>query len=210
MNESATFFYYSLIKWFLKYERPFPWRNTRDPYKIFVAEKMLQQTSYGHVLKVYDKFLNKYSSINLLNKASIEEIKEVIKPLGFHNQKSKQFKDISLKLLDDYNGKIPNNKNKLIKLKGIGNYIANAILCFAFDMDYHIVDVNVVRVLSRYFGVKPDIRKIDELITNEIQIKDYRSFNLGLIDFSSILCNRVPKCKQCIMNEHCLFSLSCR
>jgi len=143
-----------LLEWFSSNARGFPWRRETDPYKILVAEKLLQQTTYGHVMKVYDAFFQKFPNIQSLAQAEVSVIEDIIRPLGFQRQRAKQFRKIGSAVLSEHRGRIPSNKEDLLKLRGIGDYVTNAVLCFAFNRDESIVDVNVRRVIGRYFGWK--------------------------------------------------------
>jgi len=197
-----------LLNWFSSNGRDFPWRNETEPYRILVAEKLLQQTTYGHVLKVYKDFLKKYPNVEKLSQADVKEIENTIRRIGFHKQRSKQFKEMSSTILNEYCGKVPSKKEDLLRLSGIGNYVANAVLCFAFDKDVPIVDMNVRRVVGRYFGwenIKDN--EIERRLTKFIPNGKAKQFNWGIIDFSSLVCSRKPKCKICILSSLCKYYL---
>jgi len=193
-----------LSMWFKSNKRNFPWRNESDPYRILVAEKLLQQTTFGHVRRVYDKFFEKFPDVITLASSSESEIEETIRPLGFHRQRARQFKKIAEELLKVYGGKIPKNKDSLLKLPGIGRYVASAVLCFAFNKNVPIVDVNVRRVMRRLFDLKSfsddELEKFLEKIMPAGRAKE---FNWGIIDFSAIICSRKPKCKKCFAKDLC-------
>jgi len=205
-KEKGKIFSSRLLKWFSTNARDFPWRKESNPYRILVAEKLLQQTTYGHVLKVYDDFLNKFPDAYTLSEAKVSDIEETIRRIGFQNQRAKQFKEIGLTLVSEHNGEIPSNKSDLLGLKGVGEYVASAVLCFAFGKDNPVVDVNVRRVVRRYFGWKrvrngEIARRLEKLITKG----QGRKFNLAVIDFSSLICSRKPKCEKCFLSDQCLF-----
>jgi A/G-specific adenine glycosylase len=195
-----------LLDWFSSNARDFPWRHEVDPYRVLVAEKLLQQTTYGHVLKVYAVFFEKFPDIQTLAEAEVSEIENTIRRLGFQRQRSEQFKKIGSAILSEHGGKIPSNKEDLLRLSGIGNYVANAVLCFAFNKDEAIVDMNVRRVVARYFGWKklkdPEIEK---RLSRLIPKGKAKQFNWGIIDFSSRICSRKPKCKNCFLNDLCFY-----
>jgi len=195
-----------LLEWFLSNGRDFPWRHETSPYKILVAEKLLQQTTYGHVMKVYQTFLKKFPNVEALAKAEVSEIEDTIRRLGFQRQRAKQFKEMTSALLRKHNGAIPSNKKDLLELSGIGDYVANAVLCFAFNEDVPIVDMNVRRIVGRYFdwGKSNDMeikKRLDEIIPKGKS----KQFNWGMIDFSNIICARKPKCKICFLNDLCSY-----
>ncbi len=203
-NEKA--FAVALIDWFKKNKRDFPWRHEKDPYRILIAEKLLQQTTYGHVMKVYDVFFKKFPDIRSLAQAEVLNIEDTIRRLGFQRQRSKQFKKIGLTIADEHNGEIPSNKEDLLKLSGIGNYVANAVLCFAFNQGEPIVDMNVRRVVGRFFGwSEVDDREIENRLRRLIPKGEAKNFNWGIIDFSALICSRKPKCRKCFISEPCSY-----
>ena len=206
MTEKEIEFAQRLLSWFLANGRDFPWRHESDPFRILVAEKLLQQTTYGHVLKVYDTFFDKFPNIEILASAEISDIESVIRRLGFQRQRARQFKEIALTILKRFDGRIPANKKELLKLSGVGEYVANAVLCFAFDEDIPIVDMNVRRVVRRFFGWV-DIRdkEIERKLSKLIPRGEPKRFNWSIIDFSSLICSRKPKCKICFLNDLCSF-----
>lgn len=195
-----------LLEWFSSNARDFPWRRETDPYRILVAEKLLQQTTYGHVMKVYHVFFEKFPSIQSLAQAEVSEIEDTIRRLGFQRQRAKQFRKIASAILSEHEGKVSSNKEDLLKLSGIGNYIANAVLCFAFNKDEPIVDMNVRRVVGRYFDWKNinDI-EIERRLSQLIPKGKAKQFNWGIIDFSGLVCSRKPKCKKCFLADLCSY-----
>jgi len=121
------------------------------PYKVLVTEKLLQQTSYGHVLKVFDDFFEKYPTIEALAGSKQTEIESSIRRLGFQRQRAHQFKSLAVKVLTEFDGKIPRDRESLLDLPGIGSYVADAVLCYAYGEEIVPVDVNVRRVALRLF-----------------------------------------------------------
>ena len=195
-----------LLEWFSSNARDFSWRKETDPYRILVAEKLLQQTTYGHVLKVYDVFFEKFPNIQTLAQAEVLDIEDTIRRLGFQRQRAKQFKDISSAISSEHGGKIPSNREALLKLNGIGNYVANAVLCFAFNKDEPIVDMNVRRVVGRYFGWKKvKDKEIEKRLRKLIPKGKAKQFNWGIIDFSALICSRKPKCRICFLFDVCSY-----
>lgn len=201
----ACAFVNKLLWWFSSNARNLPWRHETEPYRILVAEKLLQQTTCGHVLKVYDIFLQKYPDIQSLVRAEVSDIEATIWRLGFQRQRARQFKEIAVTVSHKHEGSIPSEIDELLELSGIGNYVADAVLCFAFNKDIPIVDMNVRRVVRRYFGWK-------DLKDNEIKIRlsklipegKAKQFNWGIIDFSSCICSRKPKCDVCFLSDDCI------
>lgn len=206
MNDKGELFSRRLLEWFSSNARSFPWRRETDPYRILVAEKLLQQTTYGHVMKVYDVFFEKFPNIQNLAQAEVSDIEDTIRRLGFQRQRAKQFKKIGSAILSEHGGKIPSSKEDLLKLSGIGNYVANAVLCFAFNKDEPIVDMNVRRVVGRYFGWSGiDDREIESRLRKLIPKGEAKNFNWGIIDFSALICSRKPKCRKCFLSDPCSY-----
>ena len=206
MNDKGELFSQRLLEWFSSNARSFPWRQETDPYRILVAEKLLQQTTYGHVMKGYDVFFEKFPDIQSLSQAEVSDIEDTIRRLGFQRQRAKQFKEIGLTIVNKHSGEIPSNKEDLLTLSGIGNYVANAVLCFAFNKDESIVDMNVRRVVGRYFGWSGiDDREIENRLQKLIPRGKAKSFNWGIIDFSALMCSRKPKCRKCFLSDLCSY-----
>ena len=205
-RNKGQLFVVALLDWFKSHKRDFPWRHETDPYRVLVAEKLLQQTTYGHVLKVYSDFIEKFPDISSLAQAEVLDIEDTIRRLGFQRQRAKQFKEISSTVSSEHKGRIPSKKEELQKLSGIGNYIAGAVLCFAFNKDEPIVDVNVRRVIGRYFGWK-EVKdtEIEKRLRKLVPKGKAKQFNWGVIDFSGLICSRKPKCDKCFLNDSCSY-----
>lgn len=200
-----------LLEWFPSHERDFPWRHQADPYRILATEKLLQQTTYGHVMKVYDTFFDTFPNVQDLAKADVRDIEFVIRRLGFQRQRSRQFKEMALTLLEMYAGEVPSTKEDLLTLSGVGNYVANATLCFAFNKDVAIVDMNVRRVVGKFFdwGEFND-NEIERRLGRLIPKGKAKQFNWGIIDFSNLVCARKPRCRICFLNDLCSYLQSLR
>jgi A/G-specific adenine glycosylase len=195
-----------LLHWFASNKRDFPWRHETDPYRILVAEKLLQQTTYGHVMKVYDLFLKRFPNIQSLAQVEVSEIEGIIRRLGFQRQRARQFKETASTILNLHKGEIPSNKENLIKLSGVGEYVANAVLCFAFNTDVPIVDMNVRRVVGRFFGwSEAKDLQIEKKLRRLIPRGKAKQFNWGIIDFSALICSRNPKCTICFQSDLCTY-----
>ncbi|MHA1405582.1 MAG: hypothetical protein ACTSSI_17595 [Candidatus Helarchaeota archaeon] len=170
---------------------------------------MLQQTDYGHVRKVWTNFFKEFPDIQSINEASETRIKAILRPLGLWQQRTAQIKKISNEIVTKYGGVIPDTYERLIELTGIGDYIARATLCFAFNQPTYILDVNTKKIVIRYFLFGTAfknalIKEILEEITPK-EPNDCKIFNWGLIDFSSKICSRKPKCKKCQLRFFCQF-----
>jgi len=201
-----------LLNWWLKKERErLPWRETRDPYSVLVAEIMLRKTDVSKVLSIYSSFLKKYPNFESIVKASEEEIMEHLKPLGIYRYRARQLKRIAELVCTRYGGELPKNLKELIKLPGVGRYIASAIACFVWNQRVPVVDVNVIRVLSRVFNLKvgPSSHKntkIWEFAESLLPMNLIREYNLALIDIGRHIClPSKPKCNACPLKEMCAY-----
>jgi A/G-specific adenine glycosylase len=195
-----------ILAWFSSNARNFPWRSEVDPYKILVAEKLLQQTTYGHVLKVYSQFFEKFPDVRSLARAEVSEIESTIRRLGFQRQRARQLKDLASMVLTDYDGRIPSSKEDLLRLSGVGKYVASAVMSFAFDKNEPVVDINVRRVVKRFFGWEDaKDEEIERRLRRLIPKGKAKAFNWGIIDFSALICSRKPKCKKCFLSDLCTY-----
>src|SRR5213080_4952358 len=140
----------SLLRWYSNEQRDLPWRATNDPYAILVSEIMLQQTQVDRVLPKYQQFLAAFPTLLDLASASTAEVIAVWVPLGY-NRRAVSLQSIARQVMAEYNGRIPDTIDELLKLKGIGRYTAGAIACFAYHKQVVTVDTNIRRVLHRIF-----------------------------------------------------------
>jgi len=198
-----------LIEWWFKNGRSYPWRETSNPYRIVIAEVMLQRTKADQVLPVYLDFLRKFPTIFDLAKASENEIKPFFRRLGL------LWRAVLVKKMADFvvgkhNGIFPRNKEDLLKIPAVGEYISNALLSFAYHQPVVIVDSNVCRIVVRIHGLKirgePRRNKVvHELARKMLPSKDKsRSLNLALIDFATLVCKpKKPLCTKCPINSNC-------
>jgi A/G-specific adenine glycosylase len=171
---------------------------------VLIAEKLLQQTTYGHVLRVYESFIRRFPDVDTLANADVSEIEGTIRRLGFQRQRARQFKEIASTLVNRYGGKVPATKEELLKLSGIGDYVTNAVLCFAFNKDVPIVDINVRRVVERYFDWgEYSNREIAKRLEGIIPKGKAKQLNWAIIDFSALICSRKPKHGICFLTDVC-------
>ena len=209
LSLKKDFFSGALLKWYEQNHRDFPWRGVSDPYAILISEILLQKTRAENVVTVFNKFIVKYPNANKLSNASFTDIKNEIKRLGLHTQRASKMQNLARILVEKYNGKIPNNRKELLELPGIGIYIANAVLCFAFNCDVPLLDTNIGRIIERVFSVKvtgEERKKIRvwNLIAEFLPEGKSREYNYSLIDFGAKVCTaRNPKHNLCPLIEIC-------
>src|SRR6266487_3920562 len=139
-----------LLQWYSLEHRDLPWRSTHDPYAILVSEIMLQQTQVHRVLPKYQQFLAAFPTLADLATASTAEVISVWIPLGY-NMRAVSLQSIARQVMAEYDGRIPESIDELLKLKGVGRYTAGAIACFAYHKQVATVDTNIRRVLQRIF-----------------------------------------------------------
>jgi len=202
------------LKWFQENGRDFPWRESdTTPFQILVTEMLLRQTRAENVNQIWIKFKTNYPDARKLYAAKISELKKIIKPLGFVNQRSEALKHASKHLIENYNGEVPKDIKLLLAVPHVGLYSSSAVLCFAFNKKIEIVDTNVLRLFSRLYGLnlKPDIRReplaweiARELLPREA--KKAKFHNYGMLDFTAQICKSIrPKCEVCPLNKICVW-----
>ena len=149
-------FYEKLIDWYNLNKRVLPWRNTKDPYLIWLSEVILQQTRVAQGLPYYEKFMEQYPTIQLLADADEKDVLRLWQGLGYYSRARNMHTTAKI-IVNDFDGVFPRTYENLLNLKGIGPYTAAAVASFAFDEKVAVVDGNVFRVLARVFGVETDI-----------------------------------------------------
>lgn len=207
----SKYFVRKLLRWGPENKRRFPWRNKNaSAYRILAAEIMLQKTNAEKVEPTFRKFIKKYPNIKELNKAKVGEIEKMLNVLGLQKNKAQRLKLIAEEVGSKCRGKIPDDKENLMGLKGIGDYTANALLCFKLNKHMPMVDTNTARVISRFFDYKIKERartdkrlwKFMEEITPK---RKCRNFNYALLDFASAVCKIKPLCQECVLSNKCRY-----
>ncbi|MFC7393956.1 A/G-specific adenine glycosylase [Scopulibacillus cellulosilyticus] len=198
-----------LIQWFYQNKRDLPWRQTKNPYYIWISEVMLQQTQVDTVIPYYQRFITQYPTPEDLASAEEEAVLKTWEGLGYYSRARNLQKGVR-EVVEEYQGRVPNNKKDILSIKGIGPYTAGAVLSIAYDQAEPAVDGNVMRVLSRIFLIDDDITKqktrrlFEEIIYNIISETDPSAFNQGLMEIGALICKpKQPKCDQCPIAKHC-------
>ena len=199
-----------IVSWYEKNKRDLPWRKTKDPYQIWVSEIILQQTQIKTGTKYYVRFLNKYSNIKSLSQAKDTEVLKVWEGLGYYAWALNMI--IAAKyVMTNYNGVFPTKYDKLIELKGVGEYTASAISSICCNEKRAVLDGNVYRVLSRVYNIRTPIntlkgklefqKKANSLLPHQ----NSGIYNQAIMDFGSIHCTKNnPKCIICPIQSQCL------
>jgi A/G-specific adenine glycosylase len=201
-----------LLAWFRSNARRFPWRETRNPYRILVAEMMLQKTTSKQAEEVFCIFLDRFPSVRDLARALLIRIEETITPLGLEHVRAVRLKKTAKEIVEKHGGQIPRDKKALLSLPGVGEYIANAVLCLAYGENLPLLDTNQLRVFDRIFGIKSSKKRARtdramwKLAEDVIPNGKGREFGLGILDFASLVCRaKDPKCTVCAMNDFCIY-----
>jgi A/G-specific adenine glycosylase len=200
----------TIIAWYKKNARDLPWRNTRDPYKIWLSEIILQQTRVDQGMEYYHRFVNRFRTICDLASASENEILKMWQGLGYYSR-ARNLHGTAKQICDLHHGNFPESYNALLRLKGIGPYSAAAISSFAFDEAKAVVDGNVYRVLSRFFGMHNDISstqvqaKFRELAQEILPPKKAAIYNQAIMEFGAMQCvPKNPDCSKCPISQACM------
>jgi A/G-specific adenine glycosylase len=193
-----------LLQWYKKNQRDLPWRNTPDPYAIWVSEIMLQQTQVGTVVPYYQKFLKSFPTVHHLSRANLSKVLKTWEGLGYYSR-ARNLHRASKVIANRFHGKIPDNLKDLLGLPGIGRSTAGAILSFAFGQEAAILDGNVKRVLSRLFAVSGESERDLWRISESLIPKGHSNpFNQALMDLGSLLCTpKNPHCPRCPLKNFC-------
>ncbi|MBR2669091.1 MAG: A/G-specific adenine glycosylase [Solobacterium sp.] len=200
-----------VIRWYEQNKRDLPWRDTGDPYDVWISEIMLQQTRIEAVREKYLRFMAELPDIRSLAECPEDKLMRLWEGLGYYNR-ARNLRKCAEYLCEHENGVLPADYKRLLGLPGIGTYTAGAIASIAYHLPCPAIDGNVLRVLARYYGIREDIRQ--EKTIN--QIRDlllpvyeeelpYSSLNQGLMEIGEVLClpKGMPKCEQCPLRSSC-------
>ena len=198
-----------LVKWYPKNKRDLPWRNTTNPYLIWLSEIILQQTRVEQGLPYFTRFMEKYPDVTCFAAAPEDDILKLWQGLGYYSRGRNMLKTAQY-IQEHYNGKFPQTYDELIKLKGIGEYTAAAISSFSANEAKAVVDGNVYRVLARYFGIDDAInstigKKKFQAIADELLNKQHPALhNQAMMEFGAMVCKpKNPACGICPVRIGC-------
>jgi A/G-specific adenine glycosylase len=198
-----------LTTWYLQNKRDLPWRKTTDPYHIWLSEIMLQQTRVAQGLPYYLSFTKAFPTVFDLANAHEEEVLKLWQGLGYYSR-ARNLHNTAKYVANELNGRFPNNYKSLLSLKGVGEYTAAAIASFSYNEVAPVVDGNVYRVLSRYFGIATDIsspkakKEFTALAFELIDKQQPAAFNQAIMEFGALQCvPKNPNCDICPLNTSC-------
>jgi A/G-specific adenine glycosylase len=197
------------LEWYPQNKRDLPWRNTQDPYIIWLSEIILQQTRVAQGLPYFENFLKNYPNVMDLAKAPSEDVMRLWQGLGYYSR-ARNLHQCAKDIVERFEGEFPKEYTGLLKLKGVGNYTAAAIASFAYNEQVAVVDGNVFRVLSRYFGVATDIasgtgkKEFENLANNLIPKEKPAEYNQAIMEFGALQCvPKNPDCGNCPLKSGC-------
>lgn len=203
-----------LLRWYEINKRELPWRLTKDPYRIWVSEVILQQTRVAYGLDYYHRFLEKFPDVKTLAEASDDEVMRSWQGLGYYRRASHLHQAAQF-IVEHHGGVFPATHAEVSKLKGVGSYTAAAICSIAYNLPYAVVDGNVYRVLARLFGVELPIdsgrgqRYFAELAASLLDSEHAGEYNQAMMDFGTLQCTpQSPSCNDCPFGDRCVAFLS--
>ncbi|MBK0370609.1 A/G-specific adenine glycosylase [Flavobacterium agrisoli] len=199
-----------LISWYLQNKRDLPWRNTRNPYPIWLSEIMLQQTRVAQGLPYFFSFIKAFPTVFDLANADEEKVLKLWQGLGYYSR-ARNLHQTAQYIASELNGVFPQTYKELLQLKGVGQYTAAAIASFSYNEAVPVVDGNVFRVLARYFNMESDIAlpatktEFYNLAFELMPKNNPAQFNQAIMEFGALQCvPKNPDCASCVFNESCL------
>ena len=196
--------------WFARHQRPLPWRDGYDPYRVWVSEVMLQQTRMEVVLPYFARFAERFPTLESLAAATDDEVTTAWSGLGYY-RRARMLREGAVAVMERFDGRIPSTVDELLTIPGIGRYTAGAIASVAWNARAPIVDGNVARVVARLFAIDAPLGstnlmrgawlRAEELVA---VCKKARNFNQGLMELGALICTpRKPACLLCPVRAHC-------
>lgn len=200
----------NLLAWYQANKRDLPWRRTRDPYAIWISEIMLQQTQVDTVIPYFNRWLKKFPGVRALARAREEEVLKAWEGLGYYSR-ARNLHRAAKEMAAKYKGKLPETREELLALPGIGPYTAGAILSIAFRQNAPLVDGNVIRVMTRLFNIHADTgsqstqKRIWGIAASLVPKQNPGDFNQALMELGATVCvPGEPLCLICPLNDLCL------
>ncbi len=199
----------ALLAWYRANRRALPWRETRDPYAIWISEAMLQQTRVETVIPYYERFLARFPDVESLATADLDDVLGIWAGLGYYSR-ARNLRAAARVLVDEFGGELPDDTDSLRSLPGVGRYTAGAVASIAFDRPEPVVDGNVARVFSRLLGIRDEIsrpavqRRLWETAAELARGEGPGDLNQALMELGAVLCTpRSPRCPKCPIARFC-------
>jgi A/G-specific adenine glycosylase len=191
-----------LLRWYDQHRRDLPWRRTRDPYAIWIAETMLQQTQVATVAPYYERFLRELPTVHALDRAPLRRVLALWSGLGYY-RRAENLKKSAREIVRKYGGHLPDSYDALLALPGVGAYTAGALMSIAFQRSYPAIDGNAHRVLHRLFTPKNE-KELRQAATLLVPRARPGYFNQGLMELGATICiPKDPRCPRCPLAAHC-------
>jgi A/G-specific adenine glycosylase len=198
-----------LVKWYLANHRDLPWRRSKNAYRIWVSEVMLQQTQVNTVLSYYRQFLKTFPNIKKLAGADLQAILKAWEGMGYY-ARARNLHRAAKVVMQDHNGRIPDTWEAFRSLPGVGDYIAAAVLSMAFDQPHAVVDGNVKRVLARLYKIDAPVNqagsqnRFKEAADKLLDSQQPGTFNQAVMELGALICKpRNPSCDACPLSPFC-------
>lgn len=199
----------ALIRWFERSQEPLPWRQSRDPYRVWLSEIMLQQTQVATVIPYYERFLARFPTVEALAAASLDEVLKLWEGLGYYSRARNLHRAAQI-VVAEQGSQFPSSVSDLRKLPGIGRYTAGAIASLVFSVDAPVLDGNVIRVLARIFNIDHDVtqsatqRELWQLAEHLVPSGQAGPWNEGLMELGRRICTpQSPACDLCPVSAFC-------
>ncbi len=198
----------NLLNWYEKNKRNLPWRSTKDPYTIWLSEIILQQTRIAQGLPYFNKFIQQYPTVEALANAKESQVLKLWEGLGYYSR-ARNMHFTARYITEELEGVFPSDFKSILTLKGVGDYTASAIASFCYDIPEPVVDGNVYRFFTRFFGIKTPINtsktflKLKEIGKKMMQDYAPSIFNQAIMEFGANQCTPNPNCEKCIFISDC-------
>ncbi len=208
VKAGASTFSEELLNWWKTHKRDFPWRQEKDPYLVLVGELMLRRTHARQVVAVYQAFRDRYPTLKSFSNAGAAELRTILAPLGLR-WRAENFVDLAQTLRAKGWKQLPRTREELLGLPGVGEYVADAVLCFAFGKPAVLVDTNICRVVCRIRGLRlyPESRRnktVRSAVRELAESNRCREYHYALIDFAERVCKPgKPQCEECPLRDRC-------
>ncbi len=200
----------ALLQWYSQCKREMPWRETTDPYRIWISEVMLQQTRVDTVTPYYERFLARFPDVCALANASQHDLLNLWEGLGYYSR-ARNLHQAAKQVCEKHRGEIPSDYAEFRALKGVGPYTAAAVMSISFKQPYAVMDGNVIRVFSRYFGISEDIRsasttvRIQSLTDSHLPVQAPDQYNQAVMELGATVCKpKNPTCQSCPLSDQCV------
>lgn len=198
-----------LLLWYGQHRRNLPWRESRDPYRIWLSEVILQQTRVDQGLDYYHRFVEAFPTVQDLANASEEQVLKLWQGLGYYSR-ARNLHRAARQVVNEFNGRFPSSRDELLDLAGVGPYTAAAVASIAFGEDVPVVDGNVHRVMARLFDLNDPVnqpvghRSVEQAMEALLPAGQAANFNQAVMEFGALHCTpKQPGCNDCSLSAHC-------